>query len=97
MISDGAGQSFAAPDVVFVDANGPDAAIDDLRLMAACRHHVIANSSLSWWGAWLAQHSNQVVIAPQPWFPGVTDAQRPASAALDQAAEGVSLAAYAIR
>ena len=62
--------AFAGKDVAFVDINGPDDAIDDLRLMAACRHHIIANSSLSWWGAWLAQHPEQVVIAPQPWLPG---------------------------
>jgi hypothetical protein len=61
---------FAAPDIAFVDVNGPDNAADDLRLMAACRHHIIANSSLSWWGAWLAWHPGQIVIAPQPWLPG---------------------------
>jgi hypothetical protein len=66
-------ETFAIPDIMYVDANGPDHAVDDLRLMAACRHHIIANSSLSWWGAWLARHPGQVVIAPQPWWPGVTD------------------------
>jgi hypothetical protein len=64
-------QAFAAADIVFVDVNEPSDAVDDLRLMAACRHHVIANSSLSWWGAWLARHPGQVVIAPQPWLPGL--------------------------
>jgi hypothetical protein len=63
--------AFASTDVRFVDVNGPDDAVDDLRLMAACRHHIIANSSLSWWGAWLARHPGQVVIAPQPWVPWV--------------------------
>jgi hypothetical protein len=62
--------AFAGGNVAFVDSNGPDDAIDDLRLMAACRHHVIANSSLSWWGAWLAYRPEQIVIAPQPWLPG---------------------------
>lgn len=62
---------FAAPDMAFVDSNGPDDAVDDLRLMAACRHHITANSSLSWWGAWLARHPAQVVIAPDPWVPWV--------------------------
>jgi hypothetical protein len=59
---------FAAADVAFVDANPPAAAHDELKLMAACRHHIIANSSLSWWGAWLARHDGQIVIAPDPWF-----------------------------
>jgi hypothetical protein len=62
--------AFRGPDIAFVDTNGPDRAADDLRLMAACRHHIIANSSLSWWGAWLAHHPEQIVIAPQPWLPG---------------------------
>ena len=63
-------ETFAASDMAFVDINGPDDAADDLRLMAACRHHIIANSSLSWWGAWLAWYPEQLVIAPQPWLPG---------------------------
>jgi hypothetical protein len=58
----------AGPNVAFVDANGTDAAQDELRLMASCRHHVIANSSLSWWGAWLGAHADQIVVAPDPWF-----------------------------
>lgn len=40
----------------------------ELRLIASCRHHVIANSSYSWWGAWLAEHPGQVVVAPRMWF-----------------------------
>src|SRR5262245_42147593 len=60
---------FVAPDMAFVDCNGPGDAGDDLNLMSACRHHITANSSLSWWGAWLARHPEQVVIAPDPWVP----------------------------
>jgi hypothetical protein len=41
---------------------------EDLGLMAACRGHVIANSSLSWWGAWLDPHPDKWVIAPRQWF-----------------------------
>jgi hypothetical protein len=39
----------------------------DMALMAACRHHIIANSSFSWWGAWLSKHSG-ITIAPKNWF-----------------------------
>lgn len=39
----------------------------ELRLMASCRHHVVANSSYSWWGAWLAERPGQVVVAPRRW------------------------------
>lgn len=41
---------------------------EDMRLMASCRHHIIANSSFSWWGAWLGKTKNQIVIAPEPWY-----------------------------
>jgi len=40
----------------------------DLRLLSLCDHHVVANSSFSWWGAWLASHESQVVLAPKQWF-----------------------------
>lgn len=63
-------ENLAIEGAVLVDANGPEAVVDELRLMAACRHHIIANSSLSWWAAWLANHLEQVVIAPHPWIQG---------------------------
>lgn len=43
-------------------------AVDDLMLMSACKHHVIANSCFSWWAAWLGKHDDQVVIGPRPFF-----------------------------
>lgn len=48
--------------------NGASQDYIDLRLMSLCKHHIIANSSFSWWGAWLGYHSGQIVIAPQKWF-----------------------------
>jgi len=51
-----------------VDINGPQKAHLDLSLMAACKHFLIANSSLSWWGAWLGKSFDKKVIAPARWF-----------------------------
>lgn len=41
---------------------------EELILMSRCRHHIIANSSYSWWGAWLDNRPNTAVIAPKRWF-----------------------------
>jgi len=43
-------------------------ALQELRLMSRCPHHVIANSSFSWWGAWLGEREASVVVAPRRWF-----------------------------
>lgn len=54
--------------IIFVDHNGPEAAYEDLRLITLCQNHIIANSSFSWWGAWLCLNINKIVIAPTKWF-----------------------------
>ena len=46
----------------------PDRPWEDLALMARCHHHVVANSSFSWWGAWLNPSSDKTVIVPRAWF-----------------------------
>ncbi len=43
-------------------------AFDDLMVMRACTHHVLANSSFSWWGAWLDAEPGAVVVAPERWL-----------------------------
>jgi hypothetical protein len=52
---------------VFVEGNDDFSSHEDLRLMAACQHHIIANSSFSWWGAWLNPNPEKFVVAPRHW------------------------------
>jgi hypothetical protein len=58
---------FAGERFVFIEALNE---IEDLILMSWCRGHIIANSSMSWWGAWLDARPEKKVIAPAHWFSG---------------------------
>jgi hypothetical protein len=53
-----------------VKNNKGDESWKDMYLMSLCKHHIIANSSFSWWGAWLSKNENQIVIAPENWLHG---------------------------
>ncbi len=76
----------SAAETTFVDHNQGPNAWQDLMLMSHCQHQVIANSSFSWWSAWLGdqrmrggssstvpQNSVRQVIAPEKWFAGTDD------------------------
>jgi len=52
----------------YVANNGVEKNYEDLRLMSQCKYHVIANSSFSWWAAWLCTYPSKIVMAPQEWF-----------------------------
>jgi hypothetical protein len=55
-------------DVVFVDWNKGSDSFRDMQLMSECHYNIIANSSFSWWGAWLNNQSDKMVIAPSKWM-----------------------------
>ena len=55
-------------EAVYVDWNTGDKSFQDMHLMSLCRHQIIANSSFSWWGAWLNTNKEKVVIGPRKWW-----------------------------
>lgn len=56
---------------IFVDAHSEEEGYKDLFLMSRCRHHIIANSSFSWWGAYINEQKESLVIAPSLWMKNV--------------------------
>jgi hypothetical protein len=59
--------NFGAKTTYVSGNNGKDAYLDML-IMKSCKHNIIANSSFSWWGAWLNENESKIIIAPRAWY-----------------------------
>ena len=61
-------ENLAIQNAIYIDSKEKRIPHEDIYLMSLCKNNIIANSSFSWWGAWLNQNEKKIVIAPKRWF-----------------------------
>ena len=52
----------------FINWNSAEASFNDMHLISLCKHNIITNSTFSWWGAWLNNHPQKIILSPAHWF-----------------------------
>ncbi len=60
-------QNFSHLEAIYIDWNRGDNSFRDMQLISLCNHIIISNSTFSWWGAWLNERKNKIVVAPHKW------------------------------
>ncbi|MEI8116863.1 MAG: alpha-1,2-fucosyltransferase [Flavobacteriia bacterium] len=63
-------ENFNPQEIIYevIDLNNPKNSWDDIFLMTKCKHNILANSTFSWWGAFLNPNPQKVIIAPKKWY-----------------------------
>lgn len=64
-------ENLQIPDSYYIDWNEKEDSWQDMFLMSKCKHNIIANSTFSWWGAWLNQNTQKIVISPDHFYNGI--------------------------
>ena len=61
-------EKFRGRDKVHIVSDGKNTNVEEMYLSSLCQHNIMANSTFSWWGAWINENPGKRAICPRPWF-----------------------------